>query len=89
MPLPDEAFVLPRVMTPAIAAVLGMSTWDTIQIARVLHKAGHAVVRRPEDERTHALFFALPYAIAFGDDWSRHVNEALRSIDREAGQDIP
>ncbi len=67
--LPDQAFVLPREPTPAVIQVLRLMPWQTIPISRVLQRAGFSVPTRTEDEQAHVMFFLLPYAIAFGDDW--------------------
>lgn len=84
-PLPDDAYVLPRELTPAVQQVLRLMPWETRDVARVLEKAGRSVPRKCEDEQAHAMFFLLPYAIAFGDDWWIHAHAALVAMNPKEG----
>lgn len=79
--LPDEAFVLPRQPTPAVLQVLRLAPPEVMEVARVLERAGVSVPRHPRDSYAHVLFFLLPFAIAFEDDWWSRAEAHLQLID--------
>lgn len=81
--LPADAFELPREPTPALVGLLRQLPTVTREVSRILQRAGFSVPREPADEHAHALFFLLPYAIAFGDDWWVRAREQLELMDPE------
>ena len=83
--LPADAFELPRQPTPAVLQVLRLLPTELHDVGRVLERAGFSVPRHPRDSFASALFFLLPYAIAYGDEWWPRAEAQLALMDPVSG----
>lgn len=80
-PLGDEVLLIPAVMTPAVAEILGTMIMTTCPIAHALRTYDGAQIRRKtEDEQAFVMHWFLRLAAEHGDGWREKANAHLHSI---------
>jgi hypothetical protein len=67
----------PTALTPVLAEVLGLMTFQTCPIAHVFRAAGTAIPHQTEAEQAFVLHWLIGLALAFGDRWRDEVADKL------------
>jgi len=80
--LPLHAFQLPPgEPSSSVLQVLRVPPDVINMTARILERAGFSVPRHPRDSYARALWFLLPYALAYADDWWERALEQLKTLE--------